>query len=135
MAGGIMSTQYLSVPVVAEHDAEPPLLSLALTCGPVTVIELCGDIDMSTTHLITELVTHVAKNSPSQVILDMSGVSFFCAAGLNALLHAQKTIKDVGGWLLLRNPSATTRHILTVTRTADIFQLDRHSGPTPHSGT
>jgi anti-anti-sigma factor len=86
----------------------------------VTVIELCGDLDMSTTHLITELIAHVA-NSPSQVILDMAGVSFICAAGLNALLHAQKTIKEAGGRLLLRDPSATTKHILSITGTADIF--------------
>ena len=123
-----MSTQYLPVPVVAGRGAEPPLLSLALTCGPVTVIELCGDLDMSTTHLITELVTHVAMNRPSQVIFDMAEVSFFCAAGLNCLLHARKAINDAGGRLVLRYPSAMTRHILALTGTADIFPVDRHSG-------
>lgn len=126
-----MSTQYLSVTMVDVYDTEPPLLSVTLTCGPVTVIELCGDVDMSTTHLITELVIHVAKSSPSQVILDMAEVSFFCAAGLTALLHARKTINDAGGRLVLRNPSATTRLILATTRTADIFQIDRHSVPRP----
>jgi anti-anti-sigma factor len=134
MAGGIMSTDYLSVPVVCGHDAEVTLLSLTLTCGPMTVVELSGDLDMSTTHLITELVTHIAKSSPSQVILDMADVNFFCAAGLNALLHAQNTIKDAGGQFVLRNPSATTEQILTITRTADVFQIDRQSIPTPRSG-
>jgi anti-anti-sigma factor len=89
----------------------------------VTVIELCGELDMSTTHLITELIAYVAESSPSHVILDMTEVSFFCAAGLNALLQAQKTIKDAGGQFLLRNPSATTSSILTITGVAGIFQI------------
>jgi anti-anti-sigma factor len=127
MAGGIMSTQYLSDPVVAGYAAEAPLLSLTLACGPVTVIELCGDLDMSATHLVAELVAHVADSSPSQVILDMAEVGFFCAAGLNTLLYAQKTINEAGGQFFLRNPSATTRQILIITRTADIFQIDGHN--------
>jgi hypothetical protein len=52
MAGGIMSTQYLSDPVVAGYDAEPPLLFLTLACGPVTVIELCS-IRSSTRYRIS----------------------------------------------------------------------------------
>jgi len=127
MAGGIMSTKYLSVVgQAAGHVAEFPVLSLALRCGPITVIELSGDIDMSTTHLITDLVTDVAKNSPAQVVLDMTEVSFFCAAVLNALLHARETIKDAGGELLLRHPSKITMQILTMTRTAGVFPIDRH---------
>lgn len=122
-----MSTKYLSVVgQAAGHVAEFPVLSLALRCGPITVIELSGDIDMSTTHLITNLVTDVAKNSPSRVILDMTEVTFFCAAGINALLHARETIKDAGGELLLRHPSKITMQILTMTRTADVFPIDRH---------
>lgn len=124
-----MSTQYLSVARLAGPDAERPVLSMALSSGPVSVIELSGDVDMSTAHLITELVTHVAKRRPLQVIIDMTEVSFFCAAGITALLHARNTIKDVGGKLLLRHPSTITMRILTTTGTADIFPIDRHSVP------
>jgi len=122
-----MSTQYLSVTRPAGPDA--PVLSLALTCGPITVVELSGDVDMSTAHLITELATRVCERHPSQVILDMTEVSFFCAAGITALLHARNTIKDAGGKLLLRHPSTITMRILTATGTADIFPIDRHSVP------
>jgi len=124
-----MSTQHLSVARPAGSDAEPRVLSLALTCGPITVIELSGDVDMSTAHLITELVTRVSEKHPSQVILDMTEVSFFCAAGITALLHAHGTIKDAGGELLLRHPSTITMRILTTTGTAAIFPIDRHSVP------
>jgi anti-sigma B factor antagonist len=127
MAGEIMSTEYVSGYDLAGHDAELPLLSLAVACGPVTVIELSGDVDMDTTHLITELVGHVVEKRPSQVVFDMTKVSFFCAAGITVLLRAHKTIKDAGGELLLRRPSRITLHVLTVTRTADTFQIDGHS--------
>jgi anti-sigma B factor antagonist len=94
----------------------------------VTVVELRGDLDMSTTHLITELITHVARSSPSDVVVDMTEVSFFCAAGLNALLRAQKMVTEAGGQFLLRNPSATTSLILTITGTTKIFRIDQ-GGP------
>jgi anti-sigma B factor antagonist len=121
-----MSTQHLSVTRPAGPEAEPPVLSLALTCGPITVIELSGDVDMSTAHLITELVTRVSEKHPSQVILDMTDVSFFGAAGITALLHARRTTKDSGGELLLRHPSRITMRILTTTGAAAIFPIDGH---------
>jgi anti-sigma B factor antagonist len=114
--GGIMSVQRI---------AEPQLLCLALTCGPVTIIELRGVVDMDTAHSIMELVNQVAKSSPSLVILDMGEISFFCAAGLRALLKAQKRIKEAGGQLRLRDPSPATRRVLTITGTADTFPIDR----------
>lgn len=124
-----MSTQHLSVARPAGPDAEPPVLSAALSYGPVTVIRLSGELDMSTEHLITELVARVSQEHPSQVILDMAEVSFFCAAGITALLHARNTIKDAGGELLLRRPSTITMRILTTTGTAAILPIDWHSVP------
>ena len=124
-----MSTQHLSVARPAGPDAEPPVLSAALSYGPVTVIQLSGELDMSTEHLITELVARVCQEHPSQVILDMAEVSFFCAAGITALLHARNTIKDAGGEVVLRHPSRITMRSLTTTGTAGIFPIDWHSVP------
>ncbi len=119
-----MSTQQLTVPPPALDDA--PLLSVELVgCGPVTVIVVAGDLDMTTAHLLTELIEQVVVEHPSRVVLDMAGVSFFCADGLRALLHARTTITAAGGRLVLRAPSATTRRVLTITGTDHLFPLER----------
>jgi anti-anti-sigma regulatory factor len=85
-----------------------PLLSVqVVSCGPPTVIEISGEIDLYTAHLVTELVEHVARHRPAQ-----------------ALIHARATLTAANGQLLLRAPSAQTRHVLTVTGTEHLFPLD-----------
>ena len=102
----------------ADMTGPEPILSVRLvSCGPPTVIEISGEIDLNTAHLVTELVDHVARHGPTQVILDMGGVSFFCADGLRALLHARTTVTAAGGRLFLRAPSPKTCRVLTITRT------------------
>jgi anti-sigma B factor antagonist len=102
-----------------------PLLSVqVVSCGPPTVIEISGEIDLYTAHLVTELVEHVARHRHAQVILDMVNVSFFCADGLRALIHARATLTAANGQLLLRAPSPQTRHVLTITGTEHLFPLD-----------
>jgi anti-sigma B factor antagonist len=98
------------------------ILSVRLiSCGPPTVIEISGEIDLNTAHLITELVEHVARRGPTRVVLDMAGVSFFGADGLRALLHARTTVTAAGGQLSLRSPSHKTCRVLTITRTEHLF--------------
>jgi anti-sigma B factor antagonist len=127
-----MSTVQLSVPMTPTHDGEP-LLSLDLLCrGSRTFIEVGGELDMNTAHLLSELVEHAAQHRPTQVILHMANVTFFCAEGINALLRARATITAVGGQLLLRDPSPRTSRVLTITGAKDLFPLDTTStAPVP----
>jgi anti-anti-sigma factor len=119
-----MSAQQESVPVSAGGNAES-LLSVALvSCHPVTLVAVRGEVDISTAHLLTEIVNLVASNKPSRVTLDLAEVCFFGADGLRALLSAQRTIAAAGGQLLLRDPSPITHRILALTQTEQLFQLD-----------
>jgi anti-anti-sigma factor len=119
-----MSVQQAPV-TPADMTGSEPILSVRLvSCGPPTVIEISGEIDLTTAHLITELVEHVVRHRPAQVILDMANVSFFCADGLRALLDARAAVAAADGQLLLRAPSAQTWRVLTITRTEQLFPLD-----------
>ena len=107
-----------------------PLLSLDLRCcGTRTIIEVSGELDMHTAHLLTELVEQTAQHRPTEVVLDMANVSFFCADGLRALLHARHTVATAGGQLLLRDPSPRTCRILTITRMVDLFPHETTTAP------
>jgi anti-anti-sigma factor len=130
LAGGVMSVQQAPVPSIRNHDAEPMLSLRLASCGDPTVIEISGEVDLSTAHLLTELVEHVADNRPARVVLDMANVNFFCANGLRALLHARAAVTAATGQLLLRAPSAKTRRVLTITRTDHLFPLEATVAPT-----
>jgi anti-anti-sigma factor len=119
-----MSISQVSVAEQVGRDAEP-LLSVHLAGrGHVTVIEVTGELDLSTVHLLAELVEHVARARPASVVLDMAKVSFFCAAGLRVVLNAQDTIAAAGGRLVLRAPSPCTWRVLRITATTHRFALD-----------
>jgi anti-anti-sigma factor len=96
-----MSTEELSDAL--NFSADEPLLSLQLAgCGPVVLIEVGGEVDASSVHLLTELVQHVARDRPARLVLDMAKVSFSCTDGLRALPHARDTVTAAGGQLVLR---------------------------------
>lgn len=123
----IDQTAVASVP----GDDEQPLLILRL-CGdaPSVLIQAIGEIDLTNAHLFTELVDHVATRRPARVVLDLAGITFFCADGLRALLQARDTVQDGGGQLLLPAPSSCVRRILTLTRTGHLFAVEG-AGPLP----
>jgi anti-anti-sigma factor len=89
------------------------------------MIRISGEMDMSSTHLLTELVQHVAREPLVRVVLDMAEVSFFSADGVGALIRARNTITAAGGQLMLRAPSACTWWVLTITRTDHLFPTER----------
>jgi anti-sigma B factor antagonist len=119
-----MSTEHVSVPVTLTLDPEPLLSVDLVCCGPRTIIAIRGEVDLHTVHLITELVEHVARHRPAEVVLDMADVSFFCADGLSALLRARDTVTRAGGHLVLRNPSPKASLILAITDTEHLFPLE-----------
>jgi anti-anti-sigma factor len=119
-----MSIQQISVPLTFP-DERRPLLSLHLASrSPAVLVEVAGEIDLTNAHLLTELVDHVAADRPARVVLDLSGVTFFCLDGLRALLHARHTVDAAGGRLLLRAPSPQTGLLLDLTGTAHLFAMN-----------
>jgi anti-anti-sigma factor len=119
-----MSTQQLAVPLQLRPAGAPLLcLELARDCA-AAVITIRGELDISTAHLLTELVEHFVTERPARVVLDIAMVSFFCADGLRALIHTRGTVIAAGGRLVLRAPSAQTRRVLTITGTDHLFAVD-----------
>jgi anti-anti-sigma factor len=103
-----------------------PIMSLSLTShADVAAITISGELDLSTTPLLTELVERVvARDRPVRVVVDLAGVTFFGATGVDALLLAHDTVAAAGGRLLLRAPSPCTQKVLTITDADRLFELD-----------
>jgi anti-anti-sigma factor len=94
-----------------------PRLSLRTTHdGPAVVIQLSGELDPATVPLLTELVAETARRrSAVRLVLDLAGVTFFCAAGIHAFLAARRCVVATGGALVLRAPSPAVRRVLAIT--------------------
>jgi anti-sigma B factor antagonist len=102
-----------------------PVMSLALTRhNDGAVITITGDVDLDTVDVLVDLVNSVATRQPDRIVVDLTGVTFFGAAGVTALLRARDLACAAGGRLLLRAPSEQARWILAVTETDRVFQYD-----------
>lgn len=103
---------------------EPILCVAATSAGPITLIRASGEVDMSSAHLLVDMVALVAaRPAPQQVALDMSEVTFFGAHGISALLRARHLVTCAGGVLTLPAVSPTVRYILGVTGVGDLLGI------------
>jgi anti-anti-sigma factor len=101
------------------------LLSVQVTArGPITVVTVGGELDMSNAHLFTDLIEHVLEQEPLRLVLDLAGLTFFCAEGVRALQRVQAAITAAAGDLILLNPSPITMKVLALTRTIGLFRIE-----------
>jgi anti-anti-sigma factor len=129
----VMSLSQRSFPLIYEQRV--PALGLQLgTCASATVVTVHGELDITTTHLLTELVDSLVRQpavAHLHLILDLAGVSFFCAHGIRALLYADRAVQSVAGRLTLRSPSLKVRRVLDITSDSAFFEiLDAARKPT-----
>ncbi|MCG5470598.1 STAS domain-containing protein [Micromonospora sp. LAH09] len=107
-------------------------MSLALTCaGPAKLVTVAGEIDMSNAHLLTELVACACHSSPPVVAVDLSGVRFFSAHGVGALLEAQHVAVTAGVAFILRDPAPCVTYLLATSGALGDFRLNRGDGHRP----
>jgi anti-anti-sigma factor len=64
----------------------------------VVVVTVAGEVDLSTVGLLTNAMTaaHPASRSPRTLVVDLSAVTFFGAAGLTSLVIAYHHCREQG---------------------------------------
>lgn len=96
-----------------------PLLTLTIGGqAPHPVLAARGEVDISTADLLTECGLRELSTGPTSLVLDLSGVTFFSAAGLRALL-ALRDAAAQGTQLVLLDPSPSVRLVLELSGLAD----------------
>jgi anti-anti-sigma factor len=92
-----------------------------LQTGADVVVHLRGEVDITTVGELRDAVEPFL--APDQtVVLDLQEVTFADSALLNALVQARGALTEVGGSLLLRNPSVMARRLLTLGELNDLVQ-------------
>lgn len=94
----------------------------------MAVIALRGEIDMAgLDDLQSAVEPHLAPGQT--VVLDLSDVTFADSTLLKVLVQARGKANDVGGALLVRNPSDQVRQLLTIGALDDLVhaEVDRQN--------
>jgi anti-sigma B factor antagonist len=92
------------------------------TQGPVTVIELVGELDSATAPLSRDRLRDLV-GAGSPVLLDLSKMSYMSSAGLRVLLLAYRQANAAGTPLALAGLPHMIRDVMAATGFLDFFTV------------
>jgi anti-anti-sigma factor len=88
-----------------------------------TVAFVTGEIDLATCARLRDAIEpHLGPDQ--QLVLDLAGVHFMGSICLSMLLKARTTLSADGGSLILRNPSAAARTVLSAAGVTGLFDIE-----------
>ena len=89
----------------------------------VTVLELNGDLDVSSAPLLQAALQELIDRGGQHVIVDLSQVPFMDSSGLGVLVAAHRRIRATGGQFALANPAPALQKVFELTRTNRLFDV------------
>lgn len=104
-------------------------------CGPFTVVEVVGEIDLATAvHLAEHLDAATARPEPD-VLVDLRRVDFFDCSGLRVLCRAETRVRDRGGRLRVVSDAPRIHRLLQgaglLGRFAPLSDIPEEDGDSP----
>lgn len=80
-----------------------------------TVVQLCGALDLDALASLEECLEVAAMEEPRRLVLDLSSLDFIDAAGVAAILRAQRTAESQGVEFVLDSPTPPVCGVLDLT--------------------
>lgn len=83
-------------------------------------VVVAGEIDLRTCPELREALTDASAVEGSEVVIDLTGVTFIDSSGISELLRAS----NAGHRLTLRHPTASVRRLFELAGLDQIAELD-----------
>ena len=107
--------------------------------GTELKIKLRGEIDHHNAVTIRGAVDEILRSSrPTQLVIDMSAVDFMDSSGLGLIMGRYAIMKELGGRLLVSDPSPATEKIMKLAgmeRIVKIVHINNEDGRISPSDT
>lgn len=96
-------------------------------CGADTLlIKLDGEIDHhGATGLRSDIDGVIFAQRPKKVILDLSQISFMDSSGLGLIMGRYSLLKELGGNLTLRSPTASVMKIIKLAGMEKLIKIEK----------
>lgn len=89
------------------------------------VVGVFGELDCATAAILEQRMEDLLEAQGNlTVVIDLSGMTFVDSSGLSVLVTAFRHLRDRGGELLLRHPSASTRKVFEITGLSRVLPID-----------
>ncbi|MEU8639329.1 STAS domain-containing protein [Amycolatopsis sp. NPDC048633] len=94
-------------PRSADHELTPGridagghmFLRVSRPTPRTVLVRVTGEVDLSTARRLDEVLRSRIRGAVGEVVIDLSGVTFFSVAGLNSMLRAQLLADSAGARL------------------------------------
>ncbi len=102
----------------------PSLVTNQRQVGPVTIVDLRGDIGLGAACLtLRRTIRDLIESGRTKILLNFSQVEWIDSAGVGELAGAFLPVKSTGGELKLLNPTKKVRRVLQITQLDKVFQV------------
>jgi anti-sigma B factor antagonist len=91
--------------------------------GGGTVVELSGELDVSTSRELSEELIGLIDAGNTDLVIDLAHLAFIDSTGLSAILQANKKL-DGRGQLVLREPTGLVKQVLEVTGLTGALRIE-----------
>jgi anti-anti-sigma factor len=91
--------------------------------GSVKILELEGNLDRYSAHLVRQAVIEATTGQTAQVVINLRKVNFLDSSGLSALVSGLKRARENQGDLCLCDLQSPVRMILELTRFDKVFEI------------
>ena len=102
--------------------------------GDAAVVRVVGELDLATAPQLRELLVDLAARGSRHVTLDLADMAFIDSTGLKVFVAGLQRLRDCGGELALRSPSAAATKVFDITGLTTIFaySIGNESRPNPN---
>ena len=90
----------------------------------VATVTIQGELDLATKPALLAEVRSVIADGATEIVIDISGLSFVDSSGVAAFLEA----RQLGGSVLLRNPTGRVRKLLELVLIDSIVPIEYLDG-------
>lgn len=93
-------------------------------CTGVTVVRVHGEVDLATADRLRDRLLQAAEASRCDcLVVDMSGLGFFDASGVRALVSVFQTLTGQGRHVVLSEPSPIAARVLEALGMRRLFEI------------
>lgn len=91
--------------------------------GDTPVLKVKGEIDVSTAPELRDRLVQINQRGASNVVVDLSEVTFLDSTGLGVLVSGLKRFRSGGGDLRLVVTGKSVSKVLEITGLTEVFQI------------
>ncbi|MDA1001126.1 MAG: STAS domain-containing protein [bacterium] len=89
----------------------------------VTLVQLSGEVDMSNSPTVRDVLMKLAGQKTSPIVVELSGVSYMDSSGIATLVEGLQETMSYGGQFRLASLTPKVKQVFDLARLVDVFEI------------